>query len=193
MHETYFEGKTFERTQVQEQPLVLGEYENCHFRDCDFANANLSQFSFVDCVFQGCNFSLTQIAGSTFRDVIFRHCKMLGLRFDRCNTFALSFGFDNCILDHSSFYQLKLAKTLFKNSHLHDVDFTESNLTAATFEACDLQGSIFNQTILEKCDFRTSYNYAIDPEDNRVKGARFSQSGLGGLLEKYRLRIDPHS
>jgi uncharacterized protein YjbI with pentapeptide repeats len=115
---------------------------------------------------------------------------MLGLPFDSCNQFGLSFGFENCILNHSTFCKTKIKKTTFKNTQLHEVDFTACNLTESRFDNCDLTRATFDNTIIEKVDFRTSYNYSIDPEMNRIKKAKFSIYGLSGLLEKYNLLID---
>jgi uncharacterized protein YjbI with pentapeptide repeats len=72
---------------------------------------------------------------------------------------------------------------------MHEVDFSESDLSNATFDNCDLLTATFDRTVLEKADFRTAYNYAIDPENNRIKKARFSTAGLAGLLFKYDLDI----
>ena len=115
---------------------------------------------------------------------------MLGLRFDTCNEFGLSFSFDNCQLNHSTFYKTKIKKTVFKNSQLQETDFGETDLTNAVFDNCNLSQAIFENTILEKTDFRTSYNYSIDPEINRIKKAMFSIAGLSGLLNKYDIDIE---
>jgi uncharacterized protein YjbI with pentapeptide repeats len=115
---------------------------------------------------------------------------MLGLRFDTCNGFGLSFSFDNCQLNHSSFFKTVIKKTVFKNSTLLECDFTDSDLTSAVFDNCDLAHAVFYNTILEKAELRTSYNYSIDPEINRIKKARFSISGVPGLLEKYDIEIE---
>jgi uncharacterized protein YjbI with pentapeptide repeats len=115
---------------------------------------------------------------------------MLGLQFKDCSEFGLSFSFDNCLLDHSSFFKIKLKKTVFKNSQLHEVDFTECDLTSSFFDGCDLANAIFNNTILEKVDFRTSFNYSLDPEINKIKKAKFSLAGTVGLLVKYDIEID---
>jgi uncharacterized protein YjbI with pentapeptide repeats len=103
---------------------------------------------------------------------------------------GLSVNFDNCNLNHSSFYKTKLKKTLFKNIKLHEADFTGSDLTSCVFDNCDLTRTNFENTILEKADFRTSFNYSIDPEKNRIRNARFSLSGVPGLLDKYDIEID---
>ena len=115
---------------------------------------------------------------------------MLGLRFDSCHEFGLSFLFADCQLAHSSFFKTRIRGTVFRNSQLQDADFTECDLTSGLFENCDLAQAVFHQTILEKADFRTAYNYAIDPENNRLKKAMFSMTGLPGLLSKYNIRIE---
>jgi uncharacterized protein YjbI with pentapeptide repeats len=115
---------------------------------------------------------------------------MLGLHFQDCNPFLLSFVFENCTLNLSSFYKLKLKKTSFKNSGLQEVDFSETDLSGSAFENCDLAKATFDQTNLEKADFRTSYNYSIDPELNRIKKAKFSLSGIIGLLNRYDIDVD---
>ena len=115
---------------------------------------------------------------------------MLGLHFNNCNEFGLSFSFDNCSLNHASFYKNKIKKTIFKNSQLQEVDFTESDLTSSVFDNCDLARATFDNTTIEKADFRTSYNYSIDPEINRIKKAKFFLTGIAGLLDKYDIEID---
>jgi len=115
---------------------------------------------------------------------------MLGLRFDQCNTLGLAVGFDQCALNHSSFYKAKLKKTVFKNSQLQEVDFTECDLTGSLFDACDLMRATFENSILEKTDLRTSFNYSFDPQINRIKKAKFSLPGVLGLLDKYDIEID---
>lgn len=186
MTETYIQDKTFDRNDT----LTKGEYENCIFNSCNFADDNLSEFKFIDCTFNGCNFSLAKLNKTAFREVKFKDCKMLGLRFDTCNEFGISFSFDGCQLNHSSFYKTKIKKTIFKNSQLQETDFAEADLTSSVFDNCNLTQAIFDHTTLEKVDFRTSYNYSIDPEINRIKKARFSILGVSGLLDKYNIDIE---
>ena len=145
---------------------------------------------FVECEFTSCNLSMVKIVKTVFRDARFRGCKMLGLRFDTCNEFGMTFGFENCTLDHSTFFETKIRKTVFKDSHLFEVDFSKADLSGSAFKNCDLSGATFDNTILDKSDFRTSYNFTIDPENNRIKKARFSLIGVPGLLAKYDIEID---
>jgi len=186
----FIEGKTFNNNVFTKDPLTKGEYEKCTFVNCDFSGSSLSNVLFTECEFIGCNLSLAILAKTGFRDVKFKDSKMLGLRFEDCNDFGLSFMVENCNLSHCSFFRTKLKKTVFKNSRLNESDFTESNLTGTIMDNCDLIKATFANTVLEKADFRTSFNYSIDPEINRIKKARFSLSGITGLLEKYDIEID---
>src|SRR5688572_14341554 len=190
MEQAYSHDKTFDRNDFTKTPLAKGEYENCTFKNCNFSDNDLSNFKFTDCEFVGCNLSLVKLNKTALQDAKFKDCKMLGLRFDTCAEFNLSFLFDNCLLNHSSFYKTKIKKTSFKNSQLQETDFTECDLTSSVFDNCDLKSATFDFTILEKADLRNSYNYSIDPEKNRIKKAKFSLQSVSGLLEKYDIEIE---
>lgn len=190
MEQAYTHDTTFDKNDFTQTPLTRGEYENCTFNNCNLADNDLSNFKFTDCEFIGCNISLAKLNKTGLQNIKFKDCKLLGLRFDTCADFNLSFSFDNCMLDHSSFYKTKIKKTIFKNSQLREAEFTECDLTGAVFENCDLTRATFYNSILEKTDFRTSYNYSIDPEKNRLKKAKFSLQGISGLLDKYGIEIE---
>lgn len=186
MEDNYNIDKQFERI----DSLRPGEYDNCTFSHCDLSGKDLSGLIFIDCTFSHCNLSLAKLGRTAFREVVFKDCKMLGLRFDTCHEFGLSFSFEGCQLGQSSFFKTKIKKTIFKNTQMRETDFAEADLTEASFENCDLAQAIFDHTILEKADFRTAYNFTIDPEINRVKKAKFSRTGIAGLLDKYEIEID---
>ncbi len=189
MEEIYVSDKTFQRENFTQNILPKGEYENCVFENCDFSGCNLSGFKFVEVVFNDCNLSLAKCSKTAWRNITFKGCKMLGLRFDESLEFGLEFSFENCTLTHSSFYQMKIKKTVFKNTQLQETDFTEADLTAAIFDNCDLHKAVFENTNLEKTDFRTAYSYAFNPDMNRLKKAKFSVAGIAGLLQKYDIEI----
>ncbi len=183
--EPYIQDQTFEKESLP----AKGEYESCLFNGCDFSDGDLSGFKFIDCTFNSCNLSLAKLEKTAFQCVAFKDCKMLGLRFDTCNPFALSFSFDGCQLGHSSFYKTKIQKTVFRNSQLAETDFAEADLSSAVFDNCNLKHATFDRTILVKADFRTASDYSIDPENNRIKKAKFSILGVSGLLDKYDIHI----
>ena len=187
---TYIEDKTFEAIDFTTTALAAGEYDNCRFVNCNFSDANLSGFKLIECSFIDCNLSMVKTDKATLRDVKFKGCKILGMHFESCDQFIFSVALDGCNLSFCSFYKMKMKKMKFQVCIMHEVDFTDTDLTAAVFENCDLLGAKFENSILEKTDFRTSYNYSFDPEINKIKKARFSLAGLPGLLAKYNIDIE---
>ena len=190
MSQAFIQDQNFDKLDFTQEPLFKGEYENCTFTNCNFEETNLNDIKFMNCDFQDCNWSLAQLNGTVLREVKFKDCKMLGLQFENCNDFGLSFSFENCQLNHSTFFQMNIKKTIFRNCQVREIDFSESNLSNVIFDNCDLAQSIFINTVLHKADFRTAYNYSIDPESNRLKKAKFSVLGISGLLDKYDLVIE---
>ena len=190
MSQAFIQDQNFDKLDYTQEPLAKGEYENCTFTNCNFEETNLNDIKFISCDFHDCNWSLAQLNGTVLREVKFRDCKMLGLQFETCNDFGLSFSFENCQLNHSTFFQMNIKKTIFRNCQLREIDFSESNLSNVVFDNCDLSQAIFINTVLDKADFRTAYNYSIDPESNRLKKAKFSILGISGLLDKYDLVIE---
>jgi fluoroquinolone resistance protein len=170
--------------------LPEGEYEQCQFLHCDLSDFNLSEYKFMDCEFVNCNLSLAKLHHTSFQEVKFKGCKLLGLHFDNCNSFGLSLDFENCLLNQSVFYQLKLIGITFSNCQMHEVDFTETDLCKAVFDACDLTGAIFDRTRMEKTDFGKAFNFSISPLRNNLKKTKFSAAGLSGLLNDWDLIIE---
>ncbi len=186
MSEIYVRNQQYNGNVINEK----GEYEACTFVGCDFTNQNISGYQFTDCTFTSCNLSMVKLLKSAWRNCTFTDCKMLGLRFDTCNEIGLSFLFNGCILNHSSFYLLKIKKTTFNHCQLHGTDFTKTDLTGSTFNGCDLTDALFDQTNLSGVNFTTASHYRINPANNIMAKAKFSSSGLAGLLMQHDLIIE---
>ncbi|MBE7652924.1 pentapeptide repeat-containing protein [Tenacibaculum finnmarkense] len=190
MMDDFFDSETFSKIDFSKIKIKKGEYDSCTFSNCNFENVHLSNIQFLECEFIDCNFSNTIVTNTAFKEVSFIKCKMIGVKFNECNLFLLQFRFTDCQLTFSSFYQLKIPKTLFVNCNLEEVDFTEATLTNAKFDTCDLKKAIFEDTILEKSDFKTAFNFSINPENNKLKGAKFSKENVIGLLHKYNIFVE---
>lgn len=183
---TFFADQTFDRN----FSFSKGEYDNCIFENCDFTGKDLGDSIFTECTFTECNFSMVKLAETGLRDVTFANCKLLGFRFDQCDAFGFAAVFENCQMDLSSFYRMKIRKQKFKNCAMRDVDFSECDLTQATFDNCDLQDAIFDNTILEKADLRSAIHYTIDASSNYLKGARISLASASGLLSPFGIIVE---
>ena len=180
---TEFKNIDFKATQIEK------EYDYCHFFNCNFDSANLSNVTFVESVFENCNLSNVVLTETCLNDVKFINCKMIGLNFNDCNTFIFSIDFVGCNLSLSSFYQMNLVGQHFEKCKLQEVDFVETNLSKVNFDGSDLSKAVFERSKLEKADFRTAINYSFDPELNQIKKAKFSRLGVLGLLSKYDITI----
>ncbi|MGZ5133689.1 MAG: pentapeptide repeat-containing protein [Flavitalea sp.] len=190
MEKIYIQDEKFIRIDFPEDPLKIADYENRTFINCNFSNTDLSKITFVECEFLGCNLCMMKLQKTALKEIKFKDCKLLGLHFDDCSEFPFAVDFDNCILNLSSFYKVKLKNTIFKRSTLHEVDFSEADLKHSIFDNCDLAGAKFENCDLQQSDFRTSYNYSIDPELNRITKAKFYTGGVAGLLDKYDIEIE---
>jgi uncharacterized protein YjbI with pentapeptide repeats len=190
MNKTLQEKQTFTKIDYTDKNISNREYDACAFIDCDFSKCDLTNIDFVDCKFENCNFSMVKFINTGLKNASFTGCKLLGCDFTRCNDFLLSFYFEKCFLDYSSFHRKKIIKTIFKDCAIKEVDFSYTDLTGSNFLNCDLTRTIFQHTILEKVDFRTANNFYFDLEMNKIKKAKFSSLGVIGLLEKYQIVIE---
>jgi uncharacterized protein YjbI with pentapeptide repeats len=180
----------FDKEDFTLKELSVAEYDHCTFINCNFQTTNLSEMRFIECEFIDCNMSNANLIHTSFQDTHFLRCKLYGLRFEDCNDFAFAVSFDECQLNHSSFYQMKLKGMRFKKSMLEGVDFAEADLYGTSLYKCNLLHAAFDNTNLENADLRHSINYSIDPVNNRIKGAQFSSPEVLGLLDKFQIKVD---
>ena len=181
--------KQFENIDFTIHSLDKGSYENCIFTNCTLTSLNLSNFIFEDCSFENCDLSLSKLVNTSIKNVTFSSCKLLGVKFEECNTFLFQMLCIECNLHLSSFYKLSLKGSQFNACNLSECDFTETNASGVNFENCDLTMAIFFRTNLEKANFYAASNFSIDPENNRIKNALFSTENCRNLLNKYDIQI----
>jgi uncharacterized protein YjbI with pentapeptide repeats len=190
MTSAYTNNQTFTKMNFSIEPFPKGEIEACVFVDCNLSSIDLSECRFLETEFIGCDLSNANISLVSFQDVVFKDCKMLGLQFQDCNPFAFSASFENCQLDHASFFKANLKDCAFFSCQMLDVDFAEADLSKLDLVACNLKEARFDHSILEKTDFREARNYSIDPNNNRINEALFSAQGALGLLDIFDIKID---
>lgn len=183
------ENNTFTNIDFSQKEINGIEFENCTFNNCKFIKKNLSGFIFIECEINECDLSNAILGKTSFKDVKFYKSKLIGLQFNDCNPVLLSFTFIDCVLNLSSFFQLKIKSTVFNNCNLTETDFGEADLSKSEFLKCNLNNSIFENTNLTQVDFSTSHNFIIDPKVNIIKQTKFSKEGLPTLLKKYNIEI----
>jgi len=109
---------------------------------------------------------------------------------ENAKSFLLELHFEACTLNMSSFYGLALKESTFLNSNLSECEFSDADLQSCQFNDSQLFGAVFANANLEKADFRNALSYSIDPSANRIKNAQFSESGIAGLLDSFKIRIE---
>lgn len=186
----YEAGKKISFKDYNADQIEKGEYEECEFLGINFSGHDLSDYRFSGCDFKDCDFSNAKILRTALREIVFKNCKLIGINFEDAHPFNLSFRFEDCILNHSSFYKLDIRKTVFKNCSLNEADFTETDLSNSVFQGCDLTSAVFDRTILESSDFRNASNFSINPNHNQLKKAKFSRNNLSGLLSGFQITIE---
>ena len=190
MQKNYTADQRFDKKDFTTSPLSFGDFEQCHFIQCNFNGVDLNDFNFINCEFVECNLSLAQINGTTFQEVNFTNCKMMGFNLETSNKFGLKVKFNQCILNDSSFYEVQLPKTHFKDCALEHVDFAYADFSQTFFENCNLKNAIFEQTNLEKANLISSFNFSINPTQNKIKNAKFSKENCLGLLDIFNVKIE---
>lgn len=186
----YENGKSFSSKDCKPEQIEKGDYEECEFIGLDFSNQNWSDYKLSNCDFVECDLSNVKLHQTAFRDVNFKNCKMIGLNFEDAHSFNISFKFEDCVLDHSSFYQLDIRKTIFTNCSLKEVDFTETNLSNSFFNNSNLIDAVFDRTILDNANLKNALHFSIDPNKNQLKKTKFSKDNLSGLLNQLSIIID---
>jgi uncharacterized protein YjbI with pentapeptide repeats len=133
---------------------------------------------------------MAKLTETGLQEVQFKRCKLVGVTFEYCDDFLLSFSFEACNLSFTSFHQKKIEQTQFSECNLEGADFIKAQLKGAVFENCNLQDAKFEQTDLSAADFRTATGFRIDPDLNKISKAQFSRNNIEGLLWKYEVEIE---
>lgn len=170
-------------------PSSGGEYESETFAGLSLAGADLRDAKFIDCTFDRCALSSVKLDGAVMRAVI-RNSKVEGINFFTAKRSLLNLEFENTLIRHSSFAELKMRSAKFIGCTLQNVDFADCDLTEADFSHSTFEDCVFQNTNLTRANFVTASGYQIDPTRNTVKKARFSIPDVVALLAGFGIEIE---
>ncbi|MEQ8187407.1 MAG: pentapeptide repeat-containing protein [Candidatus Eremiobacterota bacterium] len=184
--ETDYTEQVFKDLDLSHREIVSKEFDDCTFEKCDFSETIFIKCRFLNCTFTHCDLSLVKIKYSSFINTVFKHSKIIGVNWsealykekDRYSPVQ----FFNCVINHSTFTELKLQKIRIKECVAKDVDFRDSDLSGADMSHSDFTDSLFVRTMLGKSDFTGSSNYNINATLNDIKKAKFSLPEAVSLL-----------
>jgi fluoroquinolone resistance protein len=184
--ELEYEQKTFRKIDAPKQTVKGKSFQNCSFVQCDLKEIAFEGCKFRDCTFKGCDLSLMKIKNSVFADVKFEDTKVVGINWTEAmwgkNSLLGSLSFTECTLNYSTFIGLKMHKLAIVRTVAKDVDFSEADLTKATFDETDLSDSRFHHTNLTEANLSKATNYSIAATNNTLKKTRFSLPEAVSLL-----------
>lgn len=126
--------------------ISKGEYVECVFKQCDFAETDFRGYHFESCTFLNCNLSNSKWSGAQAQFISFKNCKMLGNSFEGIKPFLLELHFEQSNLSYSSFYGLKLKGAKFIQCDLTECDFSSGDFSEGSFEGSKCLGAIFSET-----------------------------------------------
>ena len=98
--------------------------------------------------------------------------------------------FRECTLEYCNFKLMKLPGIEIVDSHVKDVDFTETDLSGIKFNNSNLEKSKFFKTNLEKANFLHATSYSINAQHNKISKAKFSLPEALTLLYSLDIKIE---
>ncbi len=132
--------------------------------------------------FENCVLSLVKFTKCSFSTLTFIKTKLIGIDWYDTFRFSLTMKCYGCVINFSSFVNVKLKSFVLEECTAHEVDFSEADMHNACCKGTDFQGSIFRRSNLSGADFTGAKNYTINPAHNNVKKARFSLPEVLSLL-----------
>jgi fluoroquinolone resistance protein len=178
-------------------PLVKGlkgrTFEECDFRNSNFAAVTFSDCQFINCVFTDCDLRNIRVPASRFRNVCFQHCNVAGVNWTEAvwDTFPPfpHLRFHGCTLNNSSFFGLNIEEIVLADCQVHQVDFREGNFSRGNFTKSDLARSSFSRTWLSEADFTNAINYDVDIRNNEMRCSKFSRHQANRLLQSFAIEL----
>lgn len=182
----YIEDAEFKNLDLARGELKFKEIVETRFVKCSFSEALFHECRFRNCAFVDCDLTMLRVKSSQFSSVQFQGCKAIGINWAEASWanggFFRLIDFDDCTLNYSTFFGLKLRKMRLTNCIAREVDFGEADLTGADFAHTDLAGSTFMHTDLTEADFTHARNYTIAANANKLKKTKFSLPEALSLL-----------
>jgi fluoroquinolone resistance protein len=180
------ESGSFKNLDFSKREFKSKEITDTTFTRCVFAEASFVECRFQNCTFNKCDLSMLRVKSSQFSEVQFEECKTIGINWTEASWqksgFLRLIDFNNCTLNYSSFFGLKLKNIKITRFVAREVDFGEADLTGGLFDGTDFAGSLFMHTDLTEADLANATGYSISAKNNVLKKTRFSLPEAVSLL-----------
>lgn len=178
-----FSDVQFKQLDATQATLKGIEFFDCTFERCRFVEAEFISCKFIDCSFKDCDLSLASVRDSTFNAAKFESCNVMGINWTEAQWGMMTgIHFEECTLNHGSFFGIDLTRSAFLICIIRNVDFAEANLSGVDCRGSDFENSRFHQTDLTQADFTGAKSYTINAGTNTLKKTKFSLPAAMALL-----------
>jgi uncharacterized protein YjbI with pentapeptide repeats len=187
-----FVDTTFRQLVLDRQALTGKDFDACTFESCSFQEAEVVGCAFRDVRFVGCSLAAVKLTNSRIAGVTFTRSKVIGVDWTAAQWSSVGTPIvfeEECTLDYSVFFGLKLKRSVFRDCSAREVDFTEADLSGSDFSGTDLSGARFHHTKLRTAHLEGAVGYLIDPTTNDLAGARVSLPEAGSLIRALGITI----
>jgi uncharacterized protein YjbI with pentapeptide repeats len=196
LNDSYVENAEFKNADFSGKQIKFIEIVDTTFTRCTFIEAFFIECRFKNCTFTKCDLSNLRVKSSQFSQVQFEGCKVIGINWTEASWqkggFFRLIDFNDCTLNYSSFFGLRLKSIRITQCIAREVDFGETDLTAGIFDRTDFSGSVFAHTDLTDADFSSAVNYSISPSNNTLKKTKFALPEAMSLLHNLDIvLVDP--
>lgn len=186
LNDTYIENAEFKNLDYSKREIKFKELVDTSFTRCIFVESFFNECRFRNCQFTKCDLSMLHVKSSQFSSVQFEGCKAIGINWTEASWqkggFFRLIDFNDCTLNYSTFFGLKLKSIKITKSIAREVDFGETDLTGGLFDGTNFSGSNFMHTDLTEADFTNATNYSISPKNNILKKTKFALPEAMSLL-----------
>lgn len=186
LDKSVYQDESFEKINLSDVMIRSVVFTDCRFAACDFRNSQAENCAFRNCLFENCKLNLWRLSGSVYSGCKFIDCDMSGIDWTAANLPKLRLccplAFENCRLNHSSFFGLDLSELKARNCLIKETDLRNAILCKAVFQNCDFNNSLFGNTDLREANFTRARNYLINLARNNCQDAEFSLPEALNLL-----------
>ncbi|MGH2583639.1 MAG: pentapeptide repeat-containing protein [Dehalococcoidia bacterium] len=190
-----YHAQRFSRLAMPDTRFTNVEFIDCTFERCAFIRCVFYRCSFIDCRFKTCDLANAQVLNSRFSDMQFTGSKLIGIDWTHAgdstvSKLLVSIDCEECVLNYSSFFGMKLNGRSFTRCIAHEVDLRNADLTDSNLAGTDFAGALFHESNLSRADLTGATTYDIDPRANVVTKARFSLPEAISLLRGFDVVIE---
>lgn len=165
-------------------------FTDCTFERCSLPESTLRDVSFDGCTFHACDLTAVRLFDTAFRGVTFRACRLAGVDWTGARQLLFDARFEDSSLRFGSFLEMRLDKLVMLRCDASEVDFSDADLTGATFDGTRLTRANFSGAVLTDAQLQDAIDPSFVPSRVKLGHTRISMDLAWRLLAEMGLEVD---